>query len=83
MTNAVTDTAIEAIEAFDRVWHTGLLAKLLNIGITGQLHEWFKSYLSISCQRVVINGQTSDRGEIKARVPQGSVLGPLLFLVYI
>ncbi|MCG7881047.1 MAG: hypothetical protein JAY96_05605 [Candidatus Thiodiazotropha endolucinida] len=70
-------------KAFDRVWHRGLIAKLKHYGICGPLLEWFKSYLSNRCQRVVIPGGNSDWTEIKAGVPQGSILGPLLFIVYI
>ena len=70
-------------KAFDRVWHTGLLAKLSKIGITGNLLNWFQDYLTERKQRVVINGQASEWGTIEAGVPQGSVLGPLLFLIYI
>ena len=70
-------------KAFDRVWHTGLLSKLSRVGITGELLKWFQNYLSNRQQRVVINGQASEWGDIMAGVPQGSVLGPLLFLVYI
>ena len=70
-------------KAFDRVWHPGLLAKLAKVGISGKLLEWFENYLTGRLQRVVINGQTSSWGTISAGVPQGSVLGPLLFLVYI
>jgi hypothetical protein len=70
-------------KAFDRVWHEGLLYKLGNMGIKGNLLTWFKSYLNGRKQRVVIQGSSSEWGSIKAGVPQGSVLGPLLFLVYI
>ena len=50
-------------------------------GIDGNLLEWFKSYLSERVQRVVINGQFSDWAHMDAGVPQGSVLGPLLFII--
>jgi len=70
-------------KAFDRVWHQGLIHKLNTIGVTGPLLSWFKSYLKDRQQRVLIKGQHSDWGHIEAGVPQGSVLGPLLFLVYI
>ena len=70
-------------KAFDRVWHKGLIYKLECMGIRGILLKWFISYLDDRYQRVVIKGQKSSLGKIKAGVPQGSVLGPLLFLVYI
>ena len=70
-------------KAFDKVWHTGLIHKLNKIGISGPLLGWFENYLSERKQRVVINGEQSKWGDILAGVPQGSVLGPLLFLVYI
>jgi len=70
-------------KAFDRVWHQGLIYKLNRAGITGPLLSWFTSYLKDRNQRVLIKGQHSEWGQIGAGVPQGSVLGPLLFLVYI
>ena len=70
-------------KAFDRVWHRGLLCKLKAAGVTGNVLKWFKSYLSNRKQRVVLPGVFSDWKDIKAGVPQGSILGPLLFLVFI
>jgi len=70
-------------KAFDRVWHRGLLHKLKAVGIQGKLLNWFHDYLYNRKQSVVINGESSSIKLVKAGVPQGSVLGPLLFLVYI
>ena len=70
-------------KAFDRVWHDGLIFKLKKWGISGSLLHWFEDYLKDRVQRVIINGQFSSWTEITAGVPQGSVLGPLLFLVFI
>ena len=70
-------------KAFDRVWLRGLLHKLRAIDCSAKLTEWFASYLSTRRQRVVINGQTSEWEFIFAGASQGSVLGPLLFLIFI
>ena len=70
-------------KAFDRVWHKGLLFKLRQNGIDGKLLEWLNSYLSQRKQKVCFKSCYSGLKSIFAGVPQGSVLGPLLFLVYI
>lgn len=74
---------LDISKAFDRVWHKGLLLKLKTIGIRDPLLGWLTSYLSQRKQRVVIDGQSSNWSTVSAGVPQGSVLGPLLFLIYI
>ena len=74
---------LDISKAFDRVWHKGLLFKLKTIGIRDPLLGWLASYLSQRKQRVVIDGQSSNWSTVSAGVPQGSVLGPLLFLIYI
>jgi hypothetical protein len=70
-------------KAFDKVWHKGLLYKLERAGIKGKILNWIESYLTNRKQQVVINGQISTETTISAGVPQGSVLGPLLFILYI
>ena len=70
-------------KAFDRVWHKGLLHKLQNIGIQGPLLHWFQSYLENRQQRAVLNNSQSEWTFVQAGVPQGSILGPILFLIYI
>ena len=70
-------------KAFDRVWHKGLVHKLRGIGCSVNVLAWVSSYLSGRKQRVVFNGKFSEWVEVLARVPQGSILGPLLFFIYI
>ena len=70
-------------KAFDKVWHEGLIYKLKAFNISGNLLSLLNNFLSERFQRVVLNGQTSEWRIIKAGVPQGSIFGPLLFLIYV
>ena len=81
--NHVCGVFIDLQKAFDTVNHDILIDKLSYYGIRGIPNQWFKSYLSNRKQYVSINGYNSDTMNIKHGVPQGSVLGPLLFLIYI
>ena len=65
------------------MWHAGILHKLKNNGITGSLNKWFSDYLTDRKQCVLINGHSSEYRTIEEGVPQGSVLGPLFFLIFI
>ena len=74
---------LDISKAFDKVWHEGLLLKLKSNGIDGQLYFLIENFLYNRYQRVVLNGKASSWERVSAGVPQGSVLGPLFFLVYI
>ena len=70
-------------KAFDTVNHKIILKKLYHYGIRGNLNKWFESYLADRSQYVLFNGKTSDTRNVNCGVPQGSILGPLLFILYI
>ena len=70
-------------KAFDKVWHEGLIFKLKQNGKSGNLLNLLCDFLRNRKQRVLLNGQVSDWSDVRAGVPQGSTLGPLLFLIYI
>ena len=78
----VRSVYLNILKAFDRVWHKGLIYKLKRCGVSGQLLFLIQSFLNDPKQRKVLNGQSSNWGDVSAGVPQGSILGPLFFLVY-
>ena len=79
----VRSVFLDISKAFDKVWHEGLLYKLKSMGISGELYNLLENYLSDRFQRVILNGQFSSWKPILAGVLQGSILDPLLFLIYI
>ena len=74
---------LDISKASDKVWHKGLFHKLEENGMSGKLLNIVKDFLYQRKQRVVLNGQHSSWAAIEAGVPQGSILGALLFLIYI
>ena len=75
--------ALDISKAFDRVWHAGLLYKLKSYGILGHIFGLISSFLSNRQLRVVLDGKFSQEYPVNAGVPQGSILGPTLFLLYV
>ena len=75
--------ALDISKAFDRVWHAGLLHKLKPYGISGQIFGLISFFLNNRQLQVVLEGKSSQEYRVNAGVPQGSILGPALFLLYI
>ena len=80
---ATRAVALDVSKAFDRVWHASLLRKLKSYGISGQIFGLISFFLSKRRLRVVLDGKSSQEYPVNAGVPQGSILGPTLFLRYI
>ena len=74
---------LDLSKAFDRVWHKQLLRKLHHYDLRGHLHSWITSFLIGRSQVVIVEGSESESAPVISGVPQGSVLGPLLFLLFI
>ena len=74
---------LDISKAFDKVWHKGIIFKLQRNGISCKLLRVLSDFLKYRKQRIILNGQFSSWTSVNAGVPQGSILGPLLFLIYI
>ena len=80
---AIRAVALDISKAFDRVWHASLLHKLKPYGISGQIFGLISSFLSNRRLPMVLDGKSSEEYAVNSGVPQGSILGPILFLLYI
>ena len=80
---ATRAVALDISKDFDRVWHAGLLHKPKSYGIFGQIFDLTSSFLCNRCLQVVLDGKSSQVYPVNAGVPQSSILGPTLFLLYI
>ena len=80
---AIWSVALDISKVFNRVWHVGLLHRHKSYGISGQIFDLVFSFLSNRQLQVVLNGKSSQEYQVNAGVPQGFILCPSIFLVYI
>ena len=81
--NEVDVIYLDYSKAFDKVDHNILLAKMKRYGITGKVYTWIESFLTGRQQAVVVDGEKSSFNDVKSGVPQGTVLGPVFFILYV